>query len=181
VAKKLKLDTGAKKSASSKGGLAEALTDSKLGKVIKDSAQEIWLAGLGAYSRAQQEGNKVFESLVKAGQEIESRTRAVAEGGVEAMASRAAGTWSKLEQVFEDRVARSLNRLGVPSGQDMRELSKRIAELNTSVQALASQQKAARTASATKAAPSAVKKTGTAAKKQPSKPAARRTTKTAAK
>jgi poly(hydroxyalkanoate) granule-associated protein len=180
VAKKLKLNTGAKKSAQSEraGGFADALADSKLGKVLKDSAQEIWLAGLGAYARAQDEGSKVFETLVKAGQEIESRTRSVA-GGVEAMASKAAGTWGKLEQVFEDRVARSLNRLGVPSGKEMKELSGRIAELNASVQSLLGKPTAAKKPSAKKAAPSAAAKKPRP--KTTGKPAARKTAKQPAK
>lgn len=181
MAKKLKLNTGAKKSAQSEraGGFADALADSKLGKVLKDSAQEIWLAGLGAYARAQDEGSKVFETLVKAGQEIESRTRSVAGGTVEAMASKAAGTWSKLEQVFEDRVARSLSRLGVPSGKEMKELSGRIAELNASVQSLLGKPTAAKKPSPKKAAPSAAAKKPRA--KTTGKPAARKTAKQPAK
>jgi poly(hydroxyalkanoate) granule-associated protein len=180
VAKKLKLNMGAKKSARSEdGGGFDALADSRLGKVLKDSAQEIWLAGLGAYARAQDEGSKVFETLVKAGQEIESRTRSVAGGTVEAMASKAAGTWSKLEQVFEDRVARSLNRLGVPSGKEMKELSGRIAELNASVQSLVSKGTSAKKPSPKKAAPSATaKKPGP---KNTGKPAARKSAKQPAK
>lgn len=139
MAKKLKLNVGAKsKSAKSGAGGGD------LGKVVKDSAQEIWLAGLGAYSRAQEEGAKVFETLVKAGQDLQQRTQGVAGSTVEAMAGRAAGTWGKLEQVFEDRVARSLGRLGVPSKSELRELSDKITELNASVQALLEQQKPAK-------------------------------------
>lgn len=180
MAKKLKLKMGATKSPSEDAGdFAGRLADSKLGKVLKDSAQEIWLAGLGAYARAQDEGSRVFETLVKAGQEIESRTRSVAGGTVEAMASKAAGTWSKLEQVFEDRVARSLNRLGVPSGKEMKELSGRIAELNASVQRLVSAGTAARKPSTKKAVPStaakkpAARKTGKPAGRKAAKPPAK--------
>jgi poly(hydroxyalkanoate) granule-associated protein len=179
VAKKLKLNIGAKKSAPSEdtGASAESLADGNLGKVIKDSAQEIWLAGLGAYSRAQDEGSKVFESLVKAGKEIESRTRSVAGSTAEAMASKAAGTWSKLEQVFEDRVARALNRLGVPRAEEIKELSRRITELNASVQTLLAKQKtAAKRPSAKKLSPSpAIRQTGNV--KKPAQPTVRKAAK----
>jgi poly(hydroxyalkanoate) granule-associated protein len=135
VAKKLKLNAGPKSTS------AESHAGGDLRKVIKDSAHEIWLAGLGAYSRAQEEGAKVFETLVKAGQDLQQRTHSTAETTVESVASRAAGTWNKLEQVFEDRVARSLSRLGVPSKNDLKELSDKITALNKSVQFLLDQQK----------------------------------------
>lgn len=165
MAKKLKLNVGAKAKATESSSTAGG----DLGKVIKDSAQEIWLAGLGAYSRAQEEGAKVFETLVKAGQDLQQKTHGVAGTTVEAMASRAAGTWGKLEQVFEDRVSRSLGRLGVPSKNELRDLSDKIAELNKSVQVLMGQQKPAPKKRTTA--------TGTA-KSLTAKPVIRRATKT---
>ncbi|HET9044738.1 MAG TPA: phasin family protein, partial [Burkholderiales bacterium] len=50
--------------------------------------------------------------------------------------ARATATWDKLEQVFEDRVARALNRLGVPTNRDIQNLSKRVEELTASVRRL---------------------------------------------
>ena len=41
---------------------------------FKKYTQQIWLAGLGAFSRAEEEGNKLFDSLVKVGEELESKT-----------------------------------------------------------------------------------------------------------
>ena len=53
--------------------------DSKeMSQAVLDSSRHIWLAGLGAFSRAQAEGMKVFETLVKQGQVLESRTRRAA-------------------------------------------------------------------------------------------------------
>ena len=43
------------------------LFDSALAGTVKESAQQIWLAGLGAFAKAQEEGSKVFEALVKEG------------------------------------------------------------------------------------------------------------------
>ena len=44
-----------------------------LAGAIKDSAQQIWLAGLGAFSKAQEEGGKVFDTLVKEGLTIQRK------------------------------------------------------------------------------------------------------------
>jgi poly(hydroxyalkanoate) granule-associated protein len=114
---------------------------------VKDSAQQIWLAGLGAFSKAQAEGGKVFDALVKQGMELQRKTQTVAEekfseasGRMASMAndisSRATGQWDKLESIFEDRVAKALNRLGVPSSKDLDQLTAKLNELNASVMAL---------------------------------------------
>ena len=110
--------------------------DSQLSATIRESAQQIWLAGLGAFAKAQQEGNKVFDALVRQGESIQQKTRKVAEDKVTEMAAKATGTWDKLEQVFESRVARSLHSLGVPTRDDVAALAKRVAELKAAVDKL---------------------------------------------
>ena len=120
---------------------------SPLASAVKESAQQIWLAGLGAFSKAQQEGGKAFESLVKEGLTVQRKTQAVAEERISDATNRmttmanditakATGQWDKLETIFEDRVARTLNKLGVPSAQDIEALIARIDELNQNVQKL---------------------------------------------
>ena len=127
--------------------LAGTADDKQFVKTVRDSAQQIWLAGLGAFAKAQAEGSKVFDALVKEGQSIHSRTRKAAESKVSEMTStlgdmatkagnQATGSWDKLEQVFEDRVARALNRIGVPTNKDINNLAKRVEELTASVQKL---------------------------------------------
>lgn len=116
--------------------LAGGAAEGQLAQTIKDSAQQIWLAGLGAFAKAQAEGTKVFDALVKEGESIQSRTRKVAGEKVAEAAAKATGTWDKLEKVFEDRVARSLSSLNVPSKKDIEALSKRVAELTEVVQKL---------------------------------------------
>lgn len=127
--------------------LAAGGGESKLAQTVRDSAQQIWLAGLGAFSKAQAEGGKVFDTLVKEGQAIQAKTRKVAEAKVDEMTStlgkmatkatnQASGNWDKLEQVFEERVARALNRIGVPTNKDIQNLAKRVEQLNASVQRL---------------------------------------------
>ena len=119
-------------------------TGAQLSSTVKDSAQQIWLAGLGAFSKAQEEGGKVFEALVKEGLSIQRKTQAVAEekiseatSRVSSMAndigSRAAGQWDKLENIFEDRVATALTKLGVPSSRDLDVLNARIDALAKSL------------------------------------------------
>jgi poly(hydroxyalkanoate) granule-associated protein len=120
---------------------------SPLASTVKESAQQIWLAGLGAFSKAQEEGGKVFEALVKEGVSIQRRTQAAAEeklgeasNRMTAMATdlsnKASGQWDKLEVIFEERVARALKKLGVPSARDVDELVARVDELNRRVAGL---------------------------------------------
>lgn len=67
--------------------LAGSAGDNKLAKTVRDSAQQIWLAGLGAFSKAQGEGTKVFDALVKEGRTIHAKTRKAAEAKVGEMTS----------------------------------------------------------------------------------------------
>ena len=110
--------------------------DSQLSTTIRESAQQIWLAGLGAFAKAQQEGTKVYDALIREGEAIQKKTRKVTEDKVTEMAAKATGTWDKLEQVFENRVARSLHSLGVPTKGDVETLSRRVAELKAEVEKL---------------------------------------------
>jgi poly(hydroxyalkanoate) granule-associated protein len=132
--------------------LAGNAADNQLVSTVRDSAQQIWLAGLGAFAKAQEEGSKVFEALVKEGESLQKKTRKLAEakftgtvdgvkGSVETFTKQAQKSategWDKLEQVFEDRVSRALNSLGVPTNKDIHALTKRVEELTASVQSLA--------------------------------------------
>jgi poly(hydroxyalkanoate) granule-associated protein len=116
-------------------------SDDQLASAVRESAEQIWLAGLGAFAKAQQEGTKVFEALVREGDLLQQRTRAVTEQRLEEVADRftqaatqlsrqATQSWDRLEQVFEDRVARALSHLGVPSAREIRELTEMLQALN---------------------------------------------------
>ena len=150
---------------------------------VKDSAQQIWQAGLGAFAKAQAEGTKAFETLVKEGTNLQRKTQTAAEeklseatSRMTAMAgditSKATGQWDKLENIFEERVSKALNKLGVPSSKDIDALIARIDALNASVQALSGKAPAQ---TAAKAVPKAAKTSAKAA----AKPAAKRTRKVA--
>lgn len=151
-----------------------------LSGAVKESAQQIWLAGLGAFSKAQEEGGKVFETLVKEGLSIQRKTQAVAEEKISTatnkmanmatdITSKAGHQWDKLENIFEERVAKALNKLGVPSAKDVDALIARIDELNKSVQ-----QMGVKPAAARKAAPRAAAKPArkAAAKRAPARKSA---------
>lgn len=155
---------------------------------VKDSAQQIWQAGLGAFTRAQAEGSKAFESLVKEGVSIQRKTQAVAEEKISEatskmstmatdISSKASGQWDKLENIFEERVAKALNKLGVPSAKDVAALIARIDDLNKAVQKLSAKAPAAAKAPTAKPAakPTAKKAAPAAAKKVAKAPAKKAT------
>src|SRR5689334_15169382 len=84
--------------------LATENTVSQLGVKIRDSANQIWLAGLGAFAKAQQEGADMFEALVAEGEKVQERTKTAADERVTQVREKATETWDKLEKVFEERV-----------------------------------------------------------------------------
>ncbi len=109
----------------------------QLSSAVKDSAQQIWLAGLGAFSKAQEEGSKVFDALVKEGMSIQRKTQSAAEEKITEATSRmsdmandiqskAGNRWDKLENIFEERVAKALSKLGVPSAKEVNALAARV-------------------------------------------------------
>ena len=110
--------------------------DKNITQLVMDSAHQIWLAGLGAFAVAQTEGPKVFNNLVKEGESVQVRAAKAASAQISQVSKGASGAWDKLEQVFEERVSKSLNRLGVPTFKDIQALSQRVDQLNTSVQEL---------------------------------------------
>ena len=109
--------------------LAEQGGDSGLATTVRESAANIWLAGLGAFAKAQEEGGKLFEALVKEGEAVQKRASKSAQEAIGDARTKATGTWDKLEQVFVDRVSRALTSLNVPTKGDIDELAKRVEEL----------------------------------------------------
>ena len=152
MTKKPPKSTAAKTTRATKASAAKAAPDaaSTPANAVKDSAQQIWQAGLGAFHRAQAEGSKAFEALVKEGVTLQRKTQSAAEEKIAEAASKmssiatdvsskATGQWDKLETIFEDRVAKALGKLGVPSAKDINALMARVDELNKSVQQLSAQ------------------------------------------
>ena len=153
------------KMADKKTASAAGLFDSHLAQSVKESAHQIWLAGMGAFAKAQEEGGKVFESLVKEGSHLQKKTQGLAEDRISAvtgkmtamadgMSNKAGAQWDKLETIFEERVAKALNKMGVPSRKDIDALIKRIDGLSAQV----GRKAAAKPAAARKAAAKPVAK-----------------------
>jgi poly(hydroxyalkanoate) granule-associated protein len=160
--------------------------DNQLARAVRASAHQIWQAGLGAFAKAQKEGGRVFSELVQEGSELQKRTRSLAEDRVSEMtetvgkvadgvSKQASGSWDKLEQVFEDRVARALATIGVPNRKDIDALGRQVEQLRQMVADMAGQ-KAAHKPAAKARAMNAAKKPAlkTAAKKAARKPVARK-------
>ena len=135
-----KLKAMADKKAANPAGLL----DNALAQNIKDSAQQIWLAGMGAFAKAQAEGTQAFDKLIKDGMNLQKKTQGAAEdkinevtGKMTAMAgevtAKAGQHWDKLESIFEQRTAKAMGRLGVPSAKDMAALSARVEKLAAEV------------------------------------------------
>lgn len=144
---------------------------------LSESAQQIWLAGIGAFGRAQAEGTKLFEALVKEGLIAEQNARRFAgdradlvrdavENSVGQARGRAGNTWDRLEKVFEDRVQRALVRLGVPTRGDLADLARRVDILAAELRRQSSTPAARKTA---KAATRKTSVTKAAVKKVPRK------------
>ncbi len=126
-----------------------------------DRAQKIWLAGLGAFAKAQQEGGKVFEALVSDGLAWQRQTQDLAKAQVAeatnkfsaiagSLGSRAGQQFDRLEGIFEQRVAKALQRLDIAKHSELEELNSRVDSLAAQVKAL---QRPARAPRKTAAAP----------------------------
>ena len=177
-----------KKMAEQKSSSPAGLLDSQLAGAVKASAQQIWLAGMGAFAKAQGEGTKVFEALIKEGVSLQRKTQAVAEerigevtGKMSAMAgevtNKAGASWDKLESIFEARTAKALGKLGVPTAKDVAALSARVDALAGAVAKLGGKVAPAKKAAAAPAAKKpAAKKAAAPAKKaaSPRKAAAKK-------
>ena len=181
------------KAEQSQAAAPTGLLDSQLAQTIKDSAQQIWLAGLGAFAKAQGEGSKVFDTLMKEGATLHRKTSSVAEeklgdmaGKVSAMAGevghKATAQWDKLESIFEERTARAMNKLGVPTAKDVAALAERVDALAAAVGRLGKAEMtakpAAKPAARAAAKPADKQATESTAKPAATKPAAAKPTAT---
>lgn len=115
-----------------------------IGKKIMEIPEQIWQAGLGAFQKAQEQGSKLFETLVKEGSALEAATtkftnkrvqevRGAVESTMSTVKDRAADTWDRLEKVFEDRVSKALGALGIPGRRDLEDLTRQVAELQKAI------------------------------------------------
>lgn len=127
---------------------------SKRPKDVAGQLEHAFLAGLGALSNAQEVGAKTFDSLVKQGEafrkeatdkteslidEVQDAIREMA-GGAQSKATglldqmRDGSQLEKLNSVFDTRVAATMDRLGVPSKNDIDTLNSKLDRLLTAVE-----------------------------------------------
>jgi poly(hydroxyalkanoate) granule-associated protein len=168
-----------------KSKIKDASSDNSLkntAKAIMEQAEQIWLAGLGAFAKAQEQSSKLYETLVKEGSALEKATRkltgnkveevrGMVENTVSQVKERATDTWDRLEQVFENRVSKALGTLGIPGREELEQLAKRVDELARAVRALDAGNRAAAKKPAVKAAAPAPKAAAAAPKAAAKKPA----------
>ncbi|MGD8430679.1 MAG: phasin family protein [Ectothiorhodospiraceae bacterium] len=115
-------------------------------------ARQIWLAGLGAYARAAEEGGKLFEALVAEGESAEARSRKLVEeqaGHMQRMVvapwsewmERSTELWSQMGRNLEDRMQKTLGGAGVATAQDVERLSQQVEALSKAVESLSGAKK----------------------------------------
>jgi poly(hydroxyalkanoate) granule-associated protein len=143
-----------KKSARNKGTARKAR--SKVQTQSLDSMNQIWLAGLGAVSKAQRGAPQLLQELIAEGARVHAKTRGAAEKAVRGMVSdvrstinsrigevrgQAADALEGLEKIFQSRVHRALTQIGVPSAEDIAALSERVEALSANIEKLAQSRK----------------------------------------
>jgi len=100
--------------------------------MLKESAHEIWLAGLGAFALAGEEGGRLFRSLVKKGEGLEKSNKA----RINKLAARAGdlrgdarAAVAKVATPIEAGMTNAMHRLGVPTRKEIATLTRRVEEL----------------------------------------------------
>ena len=112
---------------------------------LRKYTHQIWLAGLGAFARAEEEGSKLFDTLVDVGKDLESKTRDISETRVEEIKervrSRTGETMGKMEKAFDERLNKALSKLGIPNKREVEALQKRVQELTAALEELTPDEK----------------------------------------
>lgn len=108
---------------------------------LTESVHRIWLAGLGALATAEQEGTKLFSSLVSRGRKYEKTLKTPVDkattkvkGTVKDVRGRAGKTVKKIEKAFDDQVDAALRRIGVPTRKEIAALSRKVERLTKAVE-----------------------------------------------
>jgi poly(hydroxyalkanoate) granule-associated protein len=121
--------------------------DRNLQQDLRDSAHKVWLAGLGALSTVEAEGTRLFQQLVEKGRTLESEGRdqmKKARERVETEVDKASGQFKErmggavddFGDTLEAKLTEVLHRFGVPTRDEIRDLSRRVEELNSKVDRL---------------------------------------------
>lgn len=103
-------------------------------QVVRESVEQVWLAGLGALALTEEEGSKFFRALVKKGEGIEKRSRARLGDTMEAARNAPANAMSRIERQVDTTLENVMHRLGVPTRREISSLSRRIEGLAQSME-----------------------------------------------
>ena len=109
-----------------------ATQEKKIQDEVKDSAHRIWLAGLGALAAAEEEGSKLFSRLVERGKGFEA-------DGKEQFAKakkKAEKAYEDVSETVDEKVTAALHRMGVPTRDEIKRLTKKVEELTAKVEQL---------------------------------------------
>lgn len=113
-----------------------------------ETNRSIWLAGLGAFASLGRKasdslGSKSFDELVKAGEAMEMRSKALvdtsanaAHKSVDSIAERLDTKIEEFENVFDARIASALHRLNIPTRGELAVLMHRIETLEAEIKTL---------------------------------------------
>jgi len=151
---------------------------------IEKYSRKIWLAGLGIYSKVDQDGPKLFDSLVKDGEKAEKQAKKTAEdvaenakssttSRVSGVKDRALGKWSELEEAFDKRLNSAISRLGVPSRNEIKALHQQVDSLTKQIEKLTGASVTPISSRAAAAKPAASKAAAKPLAKAAAKPAAK--------
>lgn len=155
---------------------------------IEKYSRQIWLAGLGAYSKVSKDGSKLFDNLVKDGEkaekvaktEVDKQVEVVKESvesaktRVSGVKGKALGKWNELEEAFDKRLNSAISRLGVPSRNEVKALQDQVETLTAQIEKLTGTTVATAKPAAKAAAKAPAKTAAKPAAKAPAKPAAKK-------
>jgi len=107
-----------------------------------DRNRDIWLAGLGAFSKARDESGEMFNKLIETGEKFEDKYKQMVDDSSDSAIKRVTNLFDKIpspsdkiEDIFDSRVARALKRMGImPTINALQTLSERVDNLNTLIE-----------------------------------------------
>jgi poly(hydroxyalkanoate) granule-associated protein len=117
----------------------ETGTQNNVQEEIKESVHRIWLAGLGALAAAEEEGGKIFSRLVERGRDVESKGKVEVDkmkGDAERFKAKAESAFETWGDKFDEKLTATLRRLGVPTREEIRNLTQKVEELNAKIEQL---------------------------------------------
>ena len=106
---------------------------------VVENAHKVWLAGLGAFAVAEEEGAKFLKNLMEKGEDIESKGKEQldkAKGAATGVKAVAESYWGAIGQTVDDTVTKAFDRIGVPTKDEFKALNKKVAALTKTVDGL---------------------------------------------